>query len=124
MGPCSSKSKAASDPQSNPQQPKNEDNKPCIFCWSLSAQTQDEGGLVITNAKQGRITKDYTLLNPPLGKGITLNPKIGAYGEVRKAIHKQSGMMRAVKIIGKAQTNKEEQERLMNEVAILQRLVW
>jgi hypothetical protein len=32
-------------------------------------------------------------------------------------------MMRAVKIIHKAQTNKEEQERLMNEVAILRRLV-
>lgn len=31
-------------------------------------------------------------------------------------------MMRAVKIIQKAQTNKEEQERLMNEVAILQKL--
>lgn len=31
-------------------------------------------------------------------------------------------MMRAVKIIHKAQTSKEEQERLMNEVSILQRL--
>jgi calcium-dependent protein kinase len=30
--------------------------------------------------KQGKINKDYTLLNPPLGKG--------AFGEVRKAIHK------------------------------------
>ena len=30
--------------------------------------------------KEGKITKDYTLLNPPIGKG--------AYGEVRKAIHK------------------------------------
>ena len=30
--------------------------------------------------KDGKVTKDYTLLSPPLGKG--------AYGEVRKAIHK------------------------------------
>ena len=56
----------------------------------------------------GRITKDYTLLNPPLGKGQYSKLSLGAYGEVRKAIHKQSGMMRAVKIIHKAQTNKEE----------------
>jgi calcium-dependent protein kinase len=44
---------------------------------------------------------------------------VGAYGDVRKAIHKQCGIMRAVKIIDKAKANKEEQERLMNEVAIL-----
>ena len=29
-------------------------------------------GLTITNAKVGRITKDYTLLNPPLGKGMNI----------------------------------------------------
>ncbi|CAD8110074.1 unnamed protein product [Paramecium sonneborni] len=74
----------------------------------------DTGGLVITSAKMGRITRDYTLLNPPLGSG--------AYGEVRKGIHKQTGIMRAVKIIHKSQTTKEEQERLMNEVQILQKL--
>ena len=32
----------------------------------------------------------------------------GAFGEVRKAVHKASGMMRAVKIINKASTSKEE----------------
>lgn len=32
-------------------------------------------------------------MNPPLGKG--------AYGEVRKAVHKVSGVVRAVKIINK-----------------------
>ncbi|CAD8185028.1 unnamed protein product [Paramecium octaurelia] len=72
------------------------------------------GNLIITNEKVGLITKDYTLLNPPLGSG--------AYGEVRKAIHKSTNMMRAVKIIHKAQTSMEEQERLMNEVKILQKL--
>ncbi|KAM3134083.1 hypothetical protein pb186bvf_013809 [Paramecium bursaria] len=40
---------------------------------------------------------------------------LGAYGEVRKAIHKQTNQMRAVKIIHKSATNKEDQERLLNE---------
>ena len=48
----------------------------------------DTNGLVISNAKTGKITKDYTLLNPPLGKGEKLWLILGAYGEVRKAIHK------------------------------------
>ncbi len=38
----------------------------------------EAGNLV--NEKMGKISKDYTLLNPPLGRG--------SYGEVRKAIHK------------------------------------
>jgi calcium-dependent protein kinase len=35
------------------------------------------------NEKSGKITKEYNLVSPPLGKG--------AYGEVRKAIHKTTG---------------------------------
>ena len=73
----------------------------------------------------GRITKFYTLLNPPLGKGNSnYLAKImkGAYGEVRKAIHKITGMLRAVKIIAKLQTNKNELDRITNEVTILQKL--
>lgn len=33
------------------------------------------------------------MLSPPIGKG--------AYGEVRKALHKTTGILRAVKIISK-----------------------
>ncbi len=36
----------------------------------------------------------------------------GAYGEVRKAIHKQSGATRAVKIINKNDIPEEELEKL------------
>lgn len=64
----------------------------------------------------GRITRDYTLLNPPLGNGNSSTYRLGAYGEVRKAVHRQTGALRAVKIIHKSQTSKEEQDRLMNEV--------
>jgi calcium-dependent protein kinase len=47
----------------------------------------------------------------------------GAFGEVRKAIHKATGIERAVKIISKSATSAEEQERLINEVEILRQLV-
>ena len=47
----------------------------------------------------------------------------GAFGEVRKAIHRATGMTRAIKIISKAATSQEEQEKLINEVDILKRLV-
>jgi hypothetical protein len=33
---------------------------------------------------------------------------LGAYGEVRKAIHKQTQLVRAVKIISKSNTPKQE----------------
>jgi calcium-dependent protein kinase len=48
----------------------------------------------------GKITKDYSLINPALGSG--------AFGEVRKAIHKTSGLTRAIKIITKEKISEEE----------------
>lgn len=65
--------------------------------------------------KDGNITKFYDIYDPPLGKG--------AFGEVRKAIHKLSGIERAIKIIKKSTTNEEEQKRLVNEVEMLKQLV-
>ena len=65
--------------------------------------------------KTGDITKYYDLCDPPLGKG--------AFGEVRKGIHKISGIERAVKIIRKNTTSEEEQKRLINEVEMLRRIV-
>lgn len=83
----------------------------------------------LVTEKLGKINKDYTLLNPPIGKGSSLlTPSFnnlaiqGAFGEVRKAIHKKTGLMRAVKIINK--TSKEEQEKLVNEVNVLKELVF
>ncbi len=48
---------------------------------------------------------------------------LGAFGEVRKALHKVTGTVRAVKIINKNITSDEEQKRLINEVEISKRLV-
>jgi len=65
--------------------------------------------------KAGNISDSYDLFNPPLGKG--------AFGEVRKAIHKATGIQRAVKIIRKNTTNEEEKKRLINEVEMLRKIV-
>lgn len=83
--------------------------------------------------KLGKVNKDYTLLSPPIGKGFFASKLMfssiylfyfsGAFGEVRKAVHKKSGVMRAIKIINKSHTSEEEQTKLINEVNILKELV-
>ena len=79
--------------------------------------------------KNTNINQEYTLLTPPLGKGKLhnkfFNLKLfkGAFGEVRKAIHKISGLVRAVKIIKKSETCLEEEEELRNEINVLKKLV-
>lgn len=47
----------------------------------------------------------------------------GAYGEVRRACHKKTNIVRAVKIIYKDSTDKKEQKRVINEVNVLKKLV-
>jgi len=42
---------------------------------------------------------------------------------VRRAVHKKTNVLRAVKIIFKDYSDKEDQERLINEVNILRDLV-
>eukprot|EP01017_Pseudomicrothorax_dubius_P025872 TRINITY_DN2839_c0_g1_i3.p1 TRINITY_DN2839_c0_g1~~TRINITY_DN2839_c0_g1_i3.p1 ORF type:complete len:506 (-),score=114.62 TRINITY_DN2839_c0_g1_i3:62-1579(-) len=61
-----------------------------------------------------RISDFYELISPPLGSG--------GYGEVRKARSKETGEMRAVKIINRAAQSQEEQEILMNEVSVLKQM--
>jgi len=48
---------------------------------------------------------------------------IGAFGEVRRAIHLQTNVTRAVKIIKKSLTCPEQQEMLINEFNILKMIV-
>ena len=47
---------------------------------------------------------------------------MGAFGEVRKCLHKESKALRAVKIILKKSLAKEEKERLLGEISILRNL--
>jgi len=64
--------------------------------------------------RSGKIEQEYSLLSPAIGKG--------AYGEVRRAVHRKTNVLRAVKIIFKDTADKEDQERLINEVNILRDL--
>jgi len=47
---------------------------------------------------------------------------IGAYGEVRKCLNKNSKALRAVKIINKVNLADHEREKLLNEIDILKQL--
>ncbi len=63
--------------------------------------------------RQGKITKDYQILNL-LGKG--------GFGEVKKVIHKLTGDVRAMKIIKKDLVDESFLTSLANEIKILRML--
>lgn len=52
--------------------------------------------------KFGKITQDYVLKRPPIGRG--------SYGEVYKAVHNISETVRAVKVI---RCNPEDQQKIV-----------
>lgn len=47
---------------------------------------------------------------------------LGAYGEVRKCLHKETKALRAVKIINKKFLEEEEHVKLLSEISILKEL--
>jgi calcium-dependent protein kinase len=49
--------------------------------------------------------------------------RIGAYGEVRKCMHKETKALRAVKIINKKCLEEEEKQKMLNEIQILKQMV-
>jgi calcium-dependent protein kinase len=53
---------------------------------------------------------------------INLSNFTGAYGEVRKCLHKETKALRAVKIINKKYLAEEEKAKLLNEIDILKKL--
>jgi len=63
-----------------------------------------------------KITTDYKLSDKALGKG--------GFGEVRKGIHKASGLKRAVKMVQKKDLKDDEKDRLIDEVETLKNLVY
>lgn len=64
---------------------------------------------------KNKISKEYNILWPPLGQG--------AFGEVRKCVQRETGQVRAVKIIFKDNATEDELKRILREVEILKRLV-
>lgn len=68
----------------------------------------------MVNMRSGNIQQDYNILRPIIGKG--------AFGEVRKAIHRQTGLVRAIKVIRKVDSSEAYKQKLLNEVNILKKL--
>ena len=90
-------------------------------------------GSVFVKENTGNI-KDFYKISSCIGRGkyhwsccapqksLTNNFSIGAYGEVRKCLHKETKALRAVKIINKKYLAEEEKERLLSEINILKQL--
>jgi calcium-dependent protein kinase len=58
--------------------------------------------------------KDFYKISSCIGRG--------ADGEVRKCLHKETKALRAVKIINKKYLEKEEKQKLLNEIDVLKML--
>ena len=59
-----------------------------------------------------------------LGSGIFfLFIDIGAFGEVRMCVHRETGAQRAVKVLRKSHMDEDEKKMLFNEINILRELV-
>ena len=48
---------------------------------------------------------------------------LGAFGEVRMCVHRESGAQRAVKVLRKSHMDEEEKRMLFNEINILKEIV-
>jgi serine/threonine protein kinase len=48
---------------------------------------------------------------------------IGAFGEVRMCVHRETGAQRAVKVLRKSHMDEDEKRMLFNEINILRELV-
>lgn len=52
-----------------------------------------------------------------------LKQLIGAFGEVRMCIHRESGAQKAVKVIVKSEMSEKESRMLFNEINVLKEIV-
>jgi calcium-dependent protein kinase len=72
---------------------------------------------------EGQNIKDNYKITSCIGRGKPEKWQLGAFGEVRKCQHKQTKALRAVKIINKKLLEKEEMEKMLNEIDILRKMV-
>ena len=56
-------------------------------------------------------------------KNNLINGVIGAFGEVRMCVHRETGAQRAVKVLRKSHMDEDEKKMLFNEINILRELV-
>ena len=69
-----------------------------------------------------RIFTRFLLVLEEVSNRFNIQFFIGAYGEVRKCLHKETKALRAVKIINKKYLAENEKERLLGEINILKQL--
>lgn len=67
------------------------------------------GVLDMVPENKNKVSKEYNVLSPPLGRG--------AFGEVRQAIHRETGLIRAIKIVFKESSKPEDLARIVKEVS-------
>ena len=67
------------------------------------------GAFDMVPENKNKVSREYNVLSPPLGRG--------AFGEVRQAIHRESGIMRAIKIVFKENSRPDELSRIVKEVS-------
>ena len=70
--------------------------------------------------------RDHYRIGKMLGSGnhiVSLNVFIGAFGEVRMCVHRETGAQRAVKVLRKSHMDEDEKKMLFNEINILRELV-
>ena len=72
-------------------------------------------GKVLGTGKQS-FTSDFKIANLPLSF-------LGAFGEVRMCVHRESGAQRAVKVLRKSHMDDDEKRMLFNEINILKEIV-
>jgi calcium-dependent protein kinase len=67
--------------------------------------------------------KDFYKISSCIGRGkCELAKRVGAYGEVRKCLNKETKALRAVKIINKKYLEEDEKQKLLGEISILKQL--
>lgn len=79
-------------------------------------------GAVFVQENRGSI-KDFYKISKCIGRGKFDKLKyLGAYGEVRKCLHKETRALRAVKVINKKYLVESEKQKLLNEIDVLRQL--
>ena len=77
-----------------------------------------------TTTESARSSEQVSQTHFLLVCSITLTSKpLGAFGEVRMCVHRESQAQRAVKVLRKSHMDEEEKRMLFNEINILKEIV-
>ena len=69
------------------------------------------------------LERSLELVSSPSHIGKVSPALLGAFGEVRMCVHRESGAQRAVKVLRKSHMDEDEKRMLFNEINILKEIV-